>query len=339
MLDRSLNPLVSILLPAFNAGPFLDACLRSVTRQTEVHWECIVVDDGSTDDTRGRAQLAAARDARIRVIAGAHRGLVAALNRGLAHCRGRFVARMDADDVMHRERLRAQVAMLEAQPALVAVGSHVRLFPRARLQDGWRAYERWLNTMSSPRQIRAEAFVECPIAHPTLMIRRERLVALGYRECAWPEDYDLILRLLTGGDDVGVVPRRLVSWRDTPGRLTRTSRRYGLERFCACKAAFLAAGFLGHTDTYILWGYGETGRGLCRALRAHGKRPSHVVEVHPGRLGNVIQGAPVIPPAALLAVPHRPLVASVAGAGPRQQIRAALERMEWRELHDFVCAA
>ena len=89
----------------------------------------------------------------------------------------------------------------------------------------------------------------------------------------------------------------------------------------------------------MLWGYGDTGRALRRALLAHGRRPSHVVEMHAGRLGNVIHGAPVIHPDALTLDTHRPLVASVAGATARTQIRTALVARGFRELHDFVCAA
>jgi glycosyltransferase involved in cell wall biosynthesis len=330
-------PAVSILLPAFNAEATLPACLRSIARQTEPRWECIVVDDGSTDGTASCARRLA--DARVRVVSTPHRGLVAALNTGLEHCRGRVVARMDADDLMHRDRLAAQLAALEAAPRLAAVGCCVRLFPRARLTAGLRAYERWLNAIDAPCRVRAEAFVECPVAHPTLMLRTPVLRALGYRDAGWPEDYDLVLRLLALGGEVGVVPRRLLAWRDGPARLWRAHARYRLERFTACKAAFIARGLLAGGETYVLWGYGATGRALRRALLAHGKRPSHVVEVHPGRLGQVIHGAPVIGVEALARRPLRPVVASVAGDEPRRLIRETLGRVGLRETDDFVCAA
>lgn len=337
--DPAPAPLVSILLPARDAAATLPACLRSIARQTLTDWECVLVDDGSRDETATIAAAAAARDARFRVVGTGRRGLVSALNAGLARCRGRLVARMDADDLMHRARLAEQVRALAAAPDLVAVGSHVRLFPRAHLRDGLRAYERWLNAIDSPQRLREEAFVECPVAHPTLLIRRDALAALGYRDRGWPEDYDLVLRLLGDGGAIGVVPRRLLAWREGPARLSRTSDAYALDRFTACKAAFLASGFLARDDAYVLCGYGTTGRALFRALAAHGKRPSHVVELHRGRLGNVIHGARVIPPDALSTLPRRPIVVSVAHTVPRRDARAALTRMGFRELQDFVCAA
>jgi glycosyltransferase involved in cell wall biosynthesis len=332
-------PRVSILLPVLDAAPVLPACLRSVQRQTLLNWECVIVDDGSTDASLASARRFAAADPRFRVIERPHRGLVAALNDGLGHCRGALIARMDADDLMHRERLASQAAALDAAPELAAVGCQVRLFPRRVLAEGMRAYERWLNGIDSPRRVRQEAFVECPVAHPALMVRAERLAALRYRERGWPEDYDLVLRMLERGEEIGVVPRRLLAWRMGETRLSRTSETYTIERFSACKAAFLARRFLASSPRYVLWGYGATGRALQRALRAHGKRPSAIVEVHPRRLGNRIQGAPVIPPEALEQRPREPLVVSVAGQRARALIRNSLSRMGFEETRDYVCAA
>ena len=334
-----MAPRVSILVPAFNAGATLAACLRSVQRQTETRWECIIVDDGSADDTAACARAFADHDQRFTVLSTPHRGLVAALNTGLERCRAAVVARMDADDLMHRHRLAAQLRVLDAEPWLVAVGCHVRLFPRRELRDGLRAYERWLNSIDSPQRVREDIFIECPIVHPTLTIRREPLAHLGYRDCGWPEDYDLILRLVTRGDSIGVVTQRLLSWRNGPQRQTWMGEQYGLDRLTACKTAFLASHFLAGTDTYILWGFGDTGRALQRALLQYGKRPSHVVEVHPGRLGNVIHGAPVVGYEQLPQLPRCPVIVSVAGEGPRRQIRDALTAKGFREIQDFVCAA
>ena len=330
---------VSILLPAYSAEATLAAALRSIQRQTETRWECVVVDDGSPDGTGAIARGFAERDPRFLVLRMAHGGLVRALNHGLESCGAPLIARMDADDLMHRERLALQLRGLDGDPGLDAVGCHVRLFPRAALAEGMRAYERWLCSIDSPDRVRAEAFVECPVAHPTLMIRSELLKQMRYRERGWPEDYDLILRLLAAGGRIGVLPRRLHCWRDGPDRLSRSSPVYAIERFTACKAAFLAEGFLTRSAEYVLWGYGATGKGLRRALLELGRRPSHIVELHPARLGTRIHGAPVIPPEALETLRDRPIIASVAGVGPRQEIRSDLRRMGFREGIDFVCAA
>jgi len=332
-------PLVSILLPTFQAVATLAAAVRSIERQSWRDWECVLVEDGSTDGTLERARELAERDSRLSVAAYPHRGLVAALNSGLQRCRGRYVARMDADDLMHHRRIEEQVSVLEAHPELAAVGCHVRMFPRSDVGPGYRAYETWLNGIRTAEQVARDAFIECPVAHPTLMFRRARLAQLGYRDMGWPEDYDLVLRLITAGHKIGVVPRRRLLWRRGPGRLSITAPEYATERFTACKASFLAESFLAGSEHYILWGYGGTGRALRRALEPLGRRPSHIVELHPRRIGNRIHGAPVVPPAELPRLPRQPLVVSVAGAGPRSEIRRSLAGMGFIESRDFICAA
>jgi glycosyltransferase involved in cell wall biosynthesis len=329
---------VSVVLPAWNAASTIAAALRSVKRQTYAHWECCVVDDGSTDDTAAVVSTLAADDPRIRVIRTDHRGLVSALNEGLHSARGTFIARMDADDLMHRERLAVQVARLQDDASLGAVGCHVRVFPRSGMSPRLREYEFWLNSLRSADEVARDSYVECPVAHPTLMMRRE-MAALGYADRAWPEDYDLVLRALAAGLRIGVVTRRLLAWRDRPHRLSRTDPAYDIDRFTACKAHFLARGYLARHDRYVLWGFGDTGRRLRRALEVHNKTPSHIVEVKAARIGQQIHGARVIPIDAVPGVRGTPIVVSVARAGPRSEIRDALRRMGFCERRDFVCTA
>jgi glycosyltransferase involved in cell wall biosynthesis len=308
-------------------------------RQSERDWECVLVDDGSRDTSLEIALAAAQTDARIRVHSRDHRGLVSALNHGLEHCRGRYVARMDADDWMTRERLARQAAALDATPDWSGVGCHVRVFPRRTLAAGMREYERWLNAIESAEHVRTEALVECPLAHPTWMLRRDALTALGYRDVGWPEDYELLLRAMREAHTFGVVPRRLLAWRNRPTRLSRTHDAYMNDRFVACKAEHIAKTLLADGDRYVLWGYGGTGRSLQRALLDHGKRPAAILELHPGRIGNTIAGAPVLHPDVWLSDPRHPLVVSVAGTKARTQIRAALSAAGLTETVDFVCAA
>jgi glycosyltransferase involved in cell wall biosynthesis len=326
-------------MPAFEAERTLAAALRSLQRQTEGDWECLVVDDGSKDGTRVIAADFARSDPRVRLVEREHRGIVAALRAGLAECRAPMIARFDADDLMSRRRLELQRAALEQSPELTAVGCHVRLFPRSALRERRIGYEHWLRSMSLPEHVQREAFIECPIAHPTLFIRRATLLEFGYRDQGWPEDYDLVLRLLQNGQRIGVVAQRLLHWRDGPSRLSRTCDSYSIAAFVECKAEFLASGFLAESDRYLLWGFGDTGKALSNALARRGKHPAAIIELHPGRVGQTIRGVPVVKPSELRRLGSWPLVVSVAGAGPRSEIRQALSQMGFRELSDYVCAA
>ena len=102
---------------------------------------------------------------------------------------------------------------------------------------------------------------------------------------------------------IGTVPERLLCWRNGANRKSMTDPSCSVEQFTRCKAHFLSEKFLATSEEYILWGYGRTGKSLARALLQFGHRPSHIVEIHPGRVGNKIMGALVVPPDALPGLP------------------------------------
>src|SRR5512140_3729418 len=115
------EPLVTIGLPIYNAGALLRDTLRSVFAQTLTDWELLAFDDGSTDGS-GEV-LRGLRDPRVRVLSEPeNRGLAARLNFIHANARGRYIARMDADDLMHPERLARQVEFLAARSDVDVVG-------------------------------------------------------------------------------------------------------------------------------------------------------------------------------------------------------------------------
>ena len=173
------TPRVSILLPVFNATATLEETLQSIQAQSCEDFEVVAVDDGSEDESGDMLLEWSRHDRRFRVLLSDHRGIVEAPNRGLALCRGAYVARMDADDRMHPERLEKQLAWLEGDPSLSVVSCLVEIFPRAETGEGMLVYEAWLNGLVDSAAIEREFFVESPIANPSAMMRREELVALG----------------------------------------------------------------------------------------------------------------------------------------------------------------
>lgn len=334
------NPAISVLIPTRDAVGTIAACVRSMRRQSLDNFECVLVDDGSQDGTGERYRAAADGDPRFRLLTNGADGIVAALNRGLDHCRGHYVARMDSDDVMHRDRLRLQLALAEQHDPATLLGCHVRLFPRdANLGRGIRDYESWLNSLGTTHELQRDRYVECPLAHPTWFIPRERICKLRYRDVDWPEDYDLLLRHLQDGGRLATVPRRLLVWRHGPQRLSQVSARYGPAAFTRCKAHYLRAGFLRESVGFQLWGYGATGRQLCRALKHLDRRPSLIIEMHAGRIGQSIADAPVLAPEQVDPARLDRLLVSVAGVKPRQRIRDWLEARGLQEGRQFICVA
>jgi glycosyltransferase involved in cell wall biosynthesis len=118
----SAGPAVTVVIPTFNVGRFVGECLASVCAQTLTDWECIVVDDGSTDDTRNRVLQHA--DPRIRLITQANHGVSAARNVGLANARGAHLLFLDGDDLLHPEALKRLSAALDTHShAVVSYGT------------------------------------------------------------------------------------------------------------------------------------------------------------------------------------------------------------------------
>jgi hypothetical protein len=326
-MSHDPRPRVSVLIAARDAQQTLPAALRSVARQRFSSWECIIVDDGSKDQTAEVIQDFATQDARFSLVTTDGVGVIAARNLGLAQCRGELIALLDADDLMHRDRLALQEQALEQHPEWSGVGSWVRYFPRRKVRDGRLAYEYWLNQPRSPQQIAQERFLEMPLGHPTLLLRQEVLRQQAWQDVDWPEDWDLLLRLIDDGHVFGVLPKVLHSWRLDAQSLSQQSSAYTQESFTRCRASFLTAGPLHEHERYHLLGYGRTGKQLRRALEKHHKRCHTIVEVHPARIGQVIDHAPVIALEDLGQLdPTLPLLCSVANSEARVVIRQALRQ-------------
>ena len=328
---------LSIVLPCRDAAATIDDALGSIAAQTVADFECIVVDNGSIDSSRRRAAALAARDPRFRLI-DSDGNLVRALNRGIDAAHGTVIARMDADDLAHPRRLERQFAALESDPSLSVVSCLVECFPVTALRDGMRRYQHWLNGVQTPEAIRNALFVESPIAHPTAVMRRAALDAVGrYRDTGGPEDYDLWLRLLLAGHRAAKVPEVLLFWRDSTRRLSRTDPRYDRHRFVATKLAHFPMA-VPATRPLDICGAGPTGRRWARALARRGYAIRRFLDVAPHRWGTTINGVPVCAPDALHC--SRSFVLAAAGSpGARDGITGWLEGSGLRPWRDYLAVA
>jgi GT2 family glycosyltransferase len=333
-------PRAAVLLPARDAAPTVRAAAASILRQTFRDLSLVVVDDGSRDATPSILEGLASRDRRVVVVPGPGEGIAGALQRGLARCDAEVVVRMDADDVSHPRRIELQLAALAADPSLAAVGSRVRLFPRAEVAGGMARYAAWLNGLVTPELVARDLLVEAPLVHPATAIRREVLEqAGGWRDGDFPEDYDLWLRLASAGHRLTNLPETLLDWRESAGRLTRTDGRYAIARHVALKAAWLASGPLADRREVALWGAGETGRAFARALAHHGVSVALFLEVDPRKIGRVVRGAPVHSFEDAERARGLPLLVAVGAPGARALIRAELARRGFEEIRDYRCVA
>ena len=310
-------------MPFRDAAATLAEALASLAAQDLADFELVAVDDGSHD---GSSEVLRSRwpAARLALLQPGRVGLVAALNLGLAHCRGELVARMDADDVATADRLRLQSAYLDAHPEVAITGAKVRCFGGAPLGQGYRLYEAWLNELLTHEDIERELFVESPLAHPSVMARRQVLAGLGgYHDRSWPEDYDLWLRAAARGLRFGKVDAVLLHWRDYPERTSRRDARYSQGAFLRCKAHYLARGPLAGRTAVAIWGAGPIGRRLGRSLRAEGVPIAAYVDIDPRKIGRCRGGVPVRSPDELHRLRPDFVVAAVGSRGARAPLHKA----------------
>jgi glycosyltransferase involved in cell wall biosynthesis len=325
--------ILSVLIPARNASATIDAAVASMQAQTIRDLEIVVVDDGSTDDTAVRVAAAAGRDARVRLIKTPAMGLVPALNLAITAARAPWLARMDADDVAHPERLEHQMQLSDSADI---IGCGVRIVGGG---DGYARYGAWLNGLCDHDSILRERFIESPMAHPTVLMRRTTAEGLsGYRDMGWPEDYDLWLRAAAAGARFAKVQRMLLDWTDRADRTSRQDVRYHEEAFYACKAHHLARGPLSGGRCTI-WGAGPVGTRLARALRKEGVTVSRFIDIDAKKIGSVRGGSPIVGMDELDGDADAPLLAAVAARGARDLVRTELSARGFVEGRDFWCVA
>jgi glycosyltransferase involved in cell wall biosynthesis len=331
-------------MPCYNAQGTLDEALDSLFGQSLSAFEVVAVDDGSGDATWERLQTRGRTEPRLRPLRTPHAGIVAALNAGLAACRAPLIARMDADDLAYPDRLAEQLRFLQQRPEIAAVGCLVEGFPPGAVRPGFRLYLEWLNGLVEPEAIQREIYIESPLAHPSVVLRREWLErAGGYQDHGWPEDYDLWLRLHLLGARFAKVPRALLGWRERPDRLTRSDRRYSVENFLRAKAHYLVQGPLRDREEVILWGAGQMGRRLSKHLQRAGAPLQAFVDIDPDKIGRSLRGRPIIDPQDLPGLwrsCRRPaLLAAVASRGARGLIRERLAGLGLVEGDDWWAVA
>lgn len=337
-------PVVSVLMPCYNAAGTLPPALESLARQTLTDFELIAVDDGSTDQTPALLQKWAVDDPRINLVSQTHGGIVKALNAGLESCQAGYIARMDADDLAHPNRLARQVSFLNQHPDTALVGCRVKGYPPDKVRRGFEVYLEWQNSLLTNEDIRREMFVESPLAHPSVVIRKAWLKGVGaYQEHGWAEDYDLWLRLYVAGARFAKLPEVLLEWREHEARLTRQDSRYSLENFLRVKAHYLVRGPLLGRESVLLWGAGMMGRRLSKHLLRQGAPLSAFVDIDPQKIGRTRRGLPILSPEDLPGWWQQsasPVVLAAVGArGARQLIRQKLTQYGLQEGLDWWSVA
>lgn len=240
-------PKITVLLPVYNAERYLQQTLESVFSQTFDDFELLVIDDGSSDGSAKILAKAAQNDNRCRVITQDNAGLIATLNRGLEEARSDWVARIDADDLMHSDRLRIQYEFAMANPQFKIVGTKFLDFYDSGVDTVLQALKMPVDATeqkgpASSLQVSRQRLLEGNlIGHPSVLYFAPVIQEVGgYRQaCLHAEDYDCWLRVQER-ENIAVLPMCLTYRRvHTDNISIRHAARQSLSANLAQKAAEL----------------------------------------------------------------------------------------------------
>jgi glycosyltransferase involved in cell wall biosynthesis len=213
-----MKPSISVLMSSYNDEKFIDESIQSILKQDFKDFEFIIVNDGSTDNTPKIIRKYAKKDKRIVAIDNQKNiGIVKSLNKGLKIAKGRYVARMDADDVALPERLGIQYRFIEKHPEIFLVGAFLTVIDHAGVKVGATAHPTTHEKIVKCMEKR------CCMSHNTIMFRNDGTTR--YRTKMWyVEDYDLYLRTILEGKKLANIPLPLLKYRRNPNSVSFSKR-------------------------------------------------------------------------------------------------------------------
>jgi glycosyltransferase involved in cell wall biosynthesis len=284
------SPLVSVLLPVYNAEPYLNRCLESLLNQTLQDFEVVLVDNGSNDKTAEIAQ--SYQESKLRYLRLDHPNLTEALNFGLTQCKAPIIARMDADDVSHPNRLAHQLKFLSDNPTIDLVSGLVNYKGDKQKNEGYYHYVNWTNSIVSHEDIYLSRFQESALPHPSVMFRKQLIDRFGNYAHHVPEDFELWNRWLTQGVKMAKLDEVVLDWHDVPNRLSRTNKLYSPEAFAQVKARYFAEwykkAFSKNPPPIYVFGYSKVVRQKTNHMTKQGLKITSFLDVQETQSPNSI---------------------------------------------------
>ena len=281
------QPKISVILPFFNAEKTLERSIQSILSQSFTDFECILINNNSTDNSKNIAIKFVDSDNRFKLIHEKKQGVMFASNVGWEASKGEYIARMDADDWSHPERLKMQYEFLEINPEYGVVASLAKHVGHSEFTVGMERFVEWSNSITSYKEILNNRFIELPIVNPTTMWRREVAQKYGmYLSGNFPEDYEMWLRWLDKGVKISKINKILLNWHDSDERLTRTDVIYSDNSFYKTKTKYLARWLEKHNPFHpkvAVWGASKISRRRAKLLESYGIEICCYIDTKRGR--------------------------------------------------------
>lgn len=250
-------PTVSVIMAVKNGADYLSAAVESILAQSFSDFEFIIIDDGSDDGvTLPLLQKFAQRDARIRLVSRANRGLTPSLNEGLSLATGEFIARMDGDDLATPDRFKLQVEFLRANPDVVLLGGAYEL-----IDGAGRRIRVWQPESDDATLQKYCLEGSTPICHPLAMMRAAAVKQVGGYDESFTvaQDLDLWLRLGEVGK-MACLPQTLLQYRQHEGSVSEKKQKLQTQNMQrACEAAYKRRGVEGQYQCRAAAGWRPSG--------------------------------------------------------------------------------
>ena len=251
---------VSLIMPIKNLEGYIAETLHSIIQQSHQHWELIIINDHSIDETKDIIAAFAAKDQRIRLYQNEGIGIIPALQLALRHTKGEYISRFDGDDIMPPDRIGLMLEASLTAPAKTIVTGKVKYFSDEPISNGYLAYEQWLNERINRNDHWDWIYRECVIASPNWMVRKSDLLEMGgFDQLSYPEDYDITLQWHQHGFKVKSLSETTLQWREHPERTSRNSAHYNQKHFFQIKVKHFITHELGNSKL-ILWGTDTKGK-------------------------------------------------------------------------------
>ncbi|MCK4919594.1 MAG: glycosyltransferase family 2 protein [Bacteroidales bacterium] len=280
-------PKVSVILPFFNADVSLKRALDSIENQTLKDFECILINNNSTDKSVEIAKHQIEKDKRFILINEKKQGVMFASNAGSDIARSKYIARMDADDVASKDRLKLQSDFLDDNPDYGAVGGKVKHISHSENTKGFARYVDWVNSVQTYSDILNSQFIESPIVNPSTMWRKEVGEKYGmYKHGDFPEDYEMWLRWLNKGVKIKKLNEVVLNWHDSDTRLTRTQSIYSDSSFYRIKTKYLAQWLEKNNPFHpriVVWGASRISRRRAALLKQYGIEIEFYIDIKRSR--------------------------------------------------------
>ncbi|MFA5576799.1 MAG: glycosyltransferase [Tissierellaceae bacterium] len=330
-------PIISAIMPVYNSERFVGETIDSILNQSFTDFEFIIVNDGSTDKTK--KIIESYNDDRIKLYnLEINRGVGYASNFAVEKAQGKYIARIDSDDIYHKDKFLLQKEFLDKNPEIDLVKSLFDYFGDGKLRDINRlnglasVAENYTNKIINSNEIAEKLLWASPISNNTTMIRSQVLKKFGYKDMRCGEDYHLFYNMSKKGHKMGTVSQYLTKMRVSNNSITATRKFECYESFYTIKKDIMDPICI--SKNIYLWGAGSFGLLVYEILTKYGHKIEGFIDSDKSKQGQSISGLTVYDPSILTSCENIGVI--VTSQPGRVGIVKELEGKGYSHLKDFV---